>query len=157
MAPSAWAPQTSQLVASNVKGSTTGSAPAAGVIGESGTTIGSGTVSAATSGTYKTILSQAMSAGVWLCMCGCRWNDGTSDATEFYFGLSDTADVTPGDGYKSIDIPSNALSKASSGMPRIFVKSSSWTVRLNAGVTYGTIGTGVWDAGGSQITFIRIG
>lgn len=143
--------------ASSVLGSTSGVAPAAGVIGESGTTIGSGSVSAAASGAYKTVLSKALGAGVWLVTCGCRWNDGSSDASEVYFGLSDSADTTPGDGYKTIDLPSNALAKATAGMSRIFVKSSSWTVYLNAGVTYGTIGTGTWDADGSQITYIRIG
>ena len=131
-----------------------GTAISAGFIGENNAVFGSGNVSLAASNTPKTVVSVNLGPGVWLCQATIRLDKGTSDATFFGVGVSDTNN-TMLLGYQTLGAALTGTATIYASPTIVFTKSSSWTLYAVGNVIYTTLGA-VYDGSTSNIKYLRI-
>lgn len=136
-------PSFAALPASSINGSTSGSAPSAGVIGEQKTA--NANVSPLTNNTPANIASVSLTAGVWD-VSGMGVFYGTITGTKFILGISSTSATLPGsDGINQVTKPTPPTGSSDAGLtvcPQRVTISGTTTYYLVAQGTFslGTLG-----------------
>lgn len=147
-------PSFAALSASNVNGSTSGSAPASGVIGQQ--ISNTGTVASVSNNTATNITSITLSAGVWD-ITGMAIFGGGITGTTFRIGINSVSATMPGsEGINQISTPTAPTAASDSGLticPQRFSISGSTTYYL---VCYSLFTVGTLAAQGI-ITATRVG
>ncbi len=151
---SAALPSFQALSASNVNGSTSGSAPGAGVLGQQITANGTGV--SVTNNSAVNLASINLTAGVWD-VTGMGVFIGNITGTSYRIGINNVSATLPGsDGINQLSTPTSPTTASDSGLcicPQRYTLSGNSTIYL---VAFALISAGTMTANG-VITATRVG